>query len=87
MGRDIAGPLYEKIQQYYKEFSRRRDLAPYTSIINPSGIGKSYAVHPLAKQLNKYVVYTSLVYPPSQDAFAFAFDAHSEKRQTATRFW
>lgn len=40
--------------------SSRNYLAPYTTIVGPSGIGKSFAVKELAFAHNLYVVYLNL---------------------------
>lgn len=52
--------IYKKIIEYYQTYNPKKHLAPYTSVVGPSGIGKSLAIQQLAMQHNMYVVYASL---------------------------
>lgn len=58
--RDVVTPIYLEILEYYNLFKSDEHLSPYTSIVGPSGIGKSYVVSHIAKQGLAYVVYVSL---------------------------
>ncbi|KAL1961862.1 hypothetical protein VTN77DRAFT_986 [Rasamsonia byssochlamydoides] len=49
-----------RIAAYYKYYSSGIHLAPFTSIIGPSGIGKSFLVKELAFKNYSYVVYACL---------------------------
>lgn len=59
-GRDITKAIYDKIVSYFREFRSLKHLAPYTSIIEPSGIGKNFVVQQMARMGYTYVVYASL---------------------------
>ncbi|KAL1969978.1 hypothetical protein VTN77DRAFT_6383 [Rasamsonia byssochlamydoides] len=69
-GRDVTTPVYEKIVSFFRRFDCVYYFAPYTSIVGPSGIGKSFVVQQIARQGLTYVVYASLAeqtskaYPP-----------------------
>lgn len=52
--------VYGEILKYYKAFRSDTHSSPYTSVVGPSGIGKSYVVSRIAKQGLAYVVYLSL---------------------------
>ncbi|KAI5287713.1 hypothetical protein KEM54_005802 [Ascosphaera aggregata] len=57
--------VYRRICQYNQSWTSIHYLSPYTSIVGPSGIGKSYIVSQLARQHKAYVVYISLAVPRS----------------------
>ena len=57
--RDVVTAIYGEILKYYKAFRSDTHLSPYTSVVGPSGIGKSYVVSRIAKQGLAYVVYLS----------------------------
>lgn len=59
-GRNIAGSIYHQITKFFNEYNSLEYLSPYTSIVGPSGIGKSFIVQQLARQNYSYVIYTSL---------------------------
>ena len=61
-GRQVSRDVYEEIMGFYRDYSSRptKYVAPYTSVVGPSGIGKSYCVQQLAREHNIYVVYSSL---------------------------
>ncbi|KAL1985908.1 hypothetical protein VTN96DRAFT_7173 [Rasamsonia emersonii] len=59
-GRDITSTIYQQIYNYYSDFDSAIHLAPYTSIVGPSGIGKSFVVEQIAREHRTYVVYASL---------------------------
>lgn len=54
--------IHDQIVAYYRLYrdDRSKYLAPYTSIVGPSGIGKSFAISQLAHGHGLYVVYSSL---------------------------
>lgn len=58
-GRLPSFELYQKILEYYKAYGPNY-MAPYTSVVGPSGIGKSFSVAQIAYQHGVYVVYSSL---------------------------
>lgn len=49
--RDITGTLQRRILEYSEDFDPAIHFAPYTSLIGPTGVGKSYAVQLLAALL------------------------------------
>lgn len=49
-GRDIAGMLHRKILEQCNKFNSKVYFAPYTSMVRPTGIGKSYSIRLLAQQ-------------------------------------
>ncbi|KAB8219267.1 hypothetical protein BDV33DRAFT_204584 [Aspergillus novoparasiticus] len=57
--RDIAAHLLALINEYYEEYDSCSYLAPYTTIVGPSGIGKSHAIQEIARK-GVYVGYCSL---------------------------
>lgn len=87
--RDTTSNLYSKIVEYFQAY---RDtsayFAPYTSLIGPSGIGKSYQVGQLAQQSHAYVVYACLTtngaHYPSRSPVARVFSHPlTQERKTA----
>lgn len=60
--------LYRTIKVSYSSFDNGKHLSPYTSIVGPSGIGKSFAVYQLSNRLGMYVIYSSLA---PQDAYSY----------------
>lgn len=51
--------VYRKVVTYYNSYRDNTHLSPYTSIVGPSGIGKSFSIQQLAMVHGMYVVYTS----------------------------
>ncbi|KAK2761667.1 hypothetical protein FQN54_001495 [Arachnomyces sp. PD_36] len=49
-----------KVLEYCRSYDPKRHLAPYTSLVGPSGIGKSFSVSQLAIKHGVYVVYVNL---------------------------
>lgn len=58
-GRLTSKGIYTKIIQYYKDYPQGRHLAPYTSVVGPSGIGKSFIISRMAHGYGMYVVYSN----------------------------
>lgn len=62
--------VYERICRYHQEYTApdgsRNYLAPYATIVGPSGIGKSFAVKQLAFAHGIYVAYINLSPEPSR---------------------
>lgn len=58
-GRLASKPIYRKIVYYYHTYTHGKHLAPYTSIVGPSGIGKSFMVSQMAHGYGLYVVYSN----------------------------
>lgn len=56
-GRDAVTPVYREIVDFYGEFDSGVYHSPYTSVVGPSGIGKSYLISQIAKKRLAYVVY------------------------------
>lgn len=57
--RSVAGPILSQIRYLYEEYRSAKHIAPYTSIVGPSGIGKSFVIQQMARD-GSYVVYASL---------------------------
>lgn len=57
--KDATGQVLELVRSYYDAYNSEDYIAPYTALVGPSGIGKSYTVQELARK-GLYVVYTSL---------------------------
>ncbi|KAL2890644.1 hypothetical protein HOO65_010002 [Ceratocystis lukuohia] len=57
--RYASADLCQILEQYHRQFLLKMEhyLSPYTSIVAPSGTGKSYTVSQLAVKHNKYVIY------------------------------
>lgn len=51
--------VYQQLLDCYKKYTKGSFLAPYTSIVGPSGIGKSFIIRQMAVQHGIYVAYTS----------------------------
>lgn len=59
-GRLACEGIYRKIIQYYKAYCPNgKYLAPYTSVVGPSGIGKSFMISQMAHGYGVYVVYSN----------------------------
>jgi hypothetical protein len=63
--RNVAEPIYNQIAGYYLRYDSAVYGGPYTSIVGPSGIGKSFVIQSIARQDLAYVVYVSLAQPHS----------------------
>ncbi|KAN0067422.1 hypothetical protein V8E54_014512 [Elaphomyces granulatus] len=63
--RNVAKPVYDQIVEYYRQYDDSIYGSPYTSIVGPSGIGKSFAMQSIARQGLAYVIYVSLAEPSS----------------------
>lgn len=91
--RDVAGTLKEVICRYFGEFNSLTHFAPYTSLVGPGGIGKTYALQSLAKDANVYVVYCNLskrsdtVYPPGNGLLLSLVEFFHQDREQMTIFW
>jgi hypothetical protein len=59
-GRLPSASVCRKIIDYYGSYRSEKHLSPYTSVVGPSGIGKSFAISQMARQHGIYVVYASL---------------------------
>lgn len=55
-GRDVAGSVLRQISDCFEQYNSEDFIAPYTSIIGPSGIGKSFAVQQIARE-GTYVIH------------------------------
>ncbi|KZZ88380.1 hypothetical protein AAP_04952 [Ascosphaera apis ARSEF 7405] len=55
-----SSTIYKAILSYSQSYQETTYLAPYTSIVGPSGVGKSFLVKQLALQHDMYVVYISM---------------------------
>lgn len=90
--RDIAGTLQRRILEYSEDFDPAIHFAPYTSLIDPTGVGKPYAVQLLAKNAGVYVVYCSLAgrrpkkYPEANSLMVDAVQRLEDERK-ATAFF
>ncbi|KAN0084865.1 hypothetical protein V8E54_001332 [Elaphomyces granulatus] len=63
--RNVAKPVYDQIVEYYRQYDDSIYGSPYTSIVGPSGIGKSFVMQSIARQGLSYVIYVSLAGPSS----------------------
>ena len=68
LGRQVSQSVYDEVIGFYRQYTPDEHVAPYTSVVGPSGIGKSYSVQQLAREYNIYVVYSSLA-PQSAGAY------------------
>ena len=60
-GRLPSLELYRKLLEYYKAYGiGTKYMAPYMSVIGPSGVGKSFSIAQIAYQHGVYVIYSSL---------------------------
>ncbi|RMJ24574.1 hypothetical protein PHISP_04561 [Aspergillus sp. HF37] len=85
--------VFKKLIGYYKSFNRSTDLSPYTSIVGPSGIGKSYAISQMAKTHDLYVVYASFAdehsatFPKRSAIAQVVSEVRGRDRATLFFFW
>ncbi|KAL1979111.1 hypothetical protein VTN96DRAFT_6838 [Rasamsonia emersonii] len=62
-GRDVAKMVHDQIVKFLNDYNSGGYFSPYTSLIGPSGIGKSFLVKQMAYQNRIYIVYASLGIP------------------------
>lgn len=83
--------VYDKICSCYSSFDKEEHVCPYTSVIGPSGIGKSFAVSQLAYRHGVYVVYITLAPEESSSYPARSVIASQlpniDSRETKVCFW
>jgi hypothetical protein len=68
----VSQDIYNQISSYFRNYHPLSygTRSPYTSIVGPSGIGKSFALQSIARKGLSYVVYVNLstpattAYPP-----------------------
>ena len=92
-GRRPSDAVFHKLVQYYRLYNRLeyKYSAPCTSIVGPSGIGKSFSVMQMTLQHNMYVVYSSLAEQgslayPTRSAIADEL-LHMHSGHSQVRFW
>lgn len=90
-GRLASEGIYRKIVQYYKAYPNGKYLAPYTSVVGPSGIGKSFIISQMAHGYSVYVVYSNFAEKgmlpyPERSAIADILP-HKETRLVQSSFW
>ena len=90
-GRLASEKIYRKIVQYYKAYPNGKYLAPYTSVVGPSGIGKSFIISQMAHGYGMYVVYSNFAEKgmlpyPERSAIADIVP-HKETRAVQASFW
>lgn len=90
-GRLTSEAIYNKIVQYYKAYPNGKYLAPYTSVVGPSGIGKSFIISQMAHGYGMYVVYSNfaergMLPYPERSAIADILP-HDETRAVQASFW
>lgn len=57
--RDVSYEILDEIKADFDAYNSKSYIAPYTSLLGPSGIGKSYAIQHIARK-GIYVVYANL---------------------------
>lgn len=68
--RDVITPVYREVVSSFEQFDSSVYFSPYTSVVGPSGIGKSFVIAQIARLQFTYVIYlctaksSSKVYPP-----------------------
>lgn len=81
----------QQLLDSHKKYTKGNYLTPCTSIVGPSGIGKSFIIQQMAVQHGIYVAYTSFArkgsgsYPSRSVIADIAFDGLP--RKTLARFW
>lgn len=91
-GRLPSLELYRKLLEYYKAYGiGTKYMAPYMSVIDPSGVGKSFSIAQIAYQHGVYVIYSSLPREGSLPYPARSVIANrlprSEPRANQVTFW
>lgn len=82
----------DQLLNSYAAYDRRSHLAPYISVVGPSGIGKSFMMRQMAVRYGIYVVYTSFapydagVYP-KRSLLATKFPTKNLTRPELVKFW
>lgn len=90
--KDATGQVLELIRSYYDAYNSEDYIAPYTALVGPSGIGKSYTIQELARK-GLYVVYTSLAgknsgaYPRRSKIADIVEKSRDAEREQATIFF
>lgn len=88
-GTKASDTVYEKLVECYNKYNQAEYFAPYTSIVGPSGIGKSFMVQLLAVSHGVCVVYVSFARVsayPGRSAVADKFP-HGFSRGSLEEFW
>lgn len=90
-GRLPSETICQEIMKYHKDYISTKYLAPYTTPVGPSGIGKSFTVAQLAYQHGVYVIYSSLapegsLQYPERSAIADILPLGGDK-ETQINFW
>lgn len=55
-GRDTAKMVHDQIVKFFNDYNTGGYLSPYTSLIGPCGIGKSFLVKQMAYQNRNYIL-------------------------------
>lgn len=91
-GRCPSLVIWQKVKEYYSAYAKDSEgyLAPYTSVVGPSGIGKSFAISKLANH-GFYVSYASLAPEgslayPGRSQIANNLPRY-ENRESQVHFW
>ncbi|KAK2786799.1 hypothetical protein FQN53_006096 [Emmonsiellopsis sp. PD_33] len=91
-GQRPSQEVFDKTMEYYNRCLFGDYKPPYTTIVGPSGIGKSFSVQQLAVHHGMYVVYSSLAdrkssdYPP-RSVIADQIPSYTESMKRLARFW
>lgn len=83
--------VYQQLLDRYKKYAKGNYWAPCTSIVGPSGIGKSFIVQQMAVQRGIYVAYTSFAHKgsgasPGRSAIAGRI-FKGPARENFVKFW
>lgn len=87
--RDISRSLVKKINKYFEKYTSSY-LAPYTSLVGPSGVGKSYAIQHMARK-GIYVIYASFAHRgssayPRRSLLADEIQPHDDREKLTIYF-
>lgn len=90
-GRNVTEAMYGQIAHCFDQYAYGAYFSPYTSVVGPSGIGKSFAIQQIARKNMTYVVYANFAPPnslgyPTRSTVANYLEAPMNENRMLTLF-